>query len=206
MHDEERDRVVAMYTNRGRSGPREGQEGTSPADLLLEKGAQPAWRDRAGEGQQAVLTPPPPQPPAESDDPGGGPEFFDPESADYKAFGWAGNKTLPALIIILKDGTEYAINYCDLASAYPGGSMFLPSAPGFRGNVMRLRVAGDDGAFIIVIEGVRLRRVWELIMGHKTPWIHELPSGFAAVRDGEPVIRSINFIDRERLVGAGAAR
>jgi hypothetical protein len=155
-------------------------------------------RDSGREGEPAVAAPP--TAPAESDEPGSGPESFDPENADYKAFGWAGNKTLLALVVILKDGTECAINYCDLASSHPGGSVFLPSAPGFRGNVIRLR---DDGVFAIVIEGLRLRRVWELIMGHKTPWIHEFPASMGAVRDGEPVIRSIRFIGREQLAAAG---
>src|SRR5205823_44811 len=134
----------------------------------------------------------PPQPETGPDgrEPDGGPEAYDPASGDYKAFGWAGNKTLPSLVIILKDGSECGVNYGDLASAHPGGSMFLPTAPGCKGNVIRLRVAGDDGVFLIVIEGVLLRRVWELIMGHKAPWIHELPPGAVHLRPEEPVIWS----------------
>jgi hypothetical protein len=171
--------------------------------LLLDRGAAAPRKDRSADGQVSVSPPPDT---GEGDNPGGGPEFFDPESADYKAFGWAGNKTLPSLIIILKDGNEHAINYCDLGSACPGGSMFLPSAPGFKGNAMKLRVAGDDGVFLIVIEGLRLRRVWELIMGHKTPWIQELPARMAVVDQTGPVIRSINFIDLEKLAAAGGGR
>jgi len=130
---------------------------------------------------------------ADKPEAGGGPESFDPESSDYKAYGWAGNKTLPSLVIILKDGSEYSVNYCDLASAYPGGSMFLPSAPGCKGNVIRLLVAGADGVFLVVIEGRRLRRVWELIMGHKTPWIHELPAAVDFGGVAEPVVWSVTF-------------
>jgi len=190
-----------MHVNRLKNGPRNGPEGTSPADLLG-RGAQQQHRDRSGDGGEAEPVPVP----ADNDNPGGGPESFDPDSADYKAFGWAGNKTLPSLVIILKDGTEYGINYCDLASACPTGSMFLPSAPGFKGNVIRLRVAGDEGPFMPVIEGLRLRRVWELIMGHKTPWIHELPAGMAVGRDADPVIWSITFLDSQRLAAAGRGR
>ena len=126
------------------------------------------------------------------DDRYGGPEDFDPTSGEYKAYGWAGNKTVPALLIILKDGSVPSINYCDLGSAYPGGSMFLPASPGCKGNVIRLRrVAGDDGVFMIVIEGIRLWRVWELVMGHKTPWIRELPERVDFVDGDSPVIWSV---------------
>ncbi|HZW29711.1 MAG TPA: hypothetical protein VFF52_03335 [Isosphaeraceae bacterium] len=44
-----------------------------------------------------------------------------------------------------------------------------------------------------MIEGLRLRRVWELIMGHQTPWIHELPADAPFLGDNDPVIRSITF-------------
>src|SRR5262245_61357111 len=103
MFDKEKGRTFAMHVNRPRMGPRDGQGGTSPADLLLDRGAAAPRMDRPADGQ-ASDSPPPDM--GEGDNPGGGPEFFDPESADYKAFGWAGNKTLPSLIIILKNGTE----------------------------------------------------------------------------------------------------
>ena len=125
------------------------------------------------------------------DHPGGGPEFFDDESSSYKAFGWAGNKTLPTLRVILKDGSEWAIVYAHLDTNPENGSQFLPKPPGRKGNLVFLRVVGSDGVFMIVIEGIRLRRVWELIMGHLTPWIHELPEGTGFVGDDEPVIWSI---------------
>jgi hypothetical protein len=198
MDDEPKEKVIAMHVNRLRNGPREGPQGTSPADLLGRSGPQ---RDRDGEGKKPE--PVPPESAAAGNDPAGGPESFDPASADYKAFGWAGNKTLPALIFILKDGSEYGINYGDLASACPGGSMFLPSAPGSKGNVIRLRVSGDDGPFLAVAEGLRLRKVWGLIMAHKTPWIHELPASLAVVRDDEPVIWSIRFLDAKQLAASG---
>jgi hypothetical protein len=139
------------------------------------------------------VEPPPGPPKAEVGDPGGGPESFDPESTDYKAYGRPGNKTLPSLRIILKDGSEHGGHYADLATAYPGGSEFVPSAPGGTGNVIRLLFAGQGCPFLVVISGIRLRRVWELLMGHLTPWIYELPPGTAFAGDDEPVIRAITF-------------
>lgn len=181
-------------------------DATSPADLLDGKGTPHPDRVAAvRHGREAVPPPELVKDAGESPEPGAGPETFDPASTDYKAFGWAGNKTLPSLIVILKDGSEYGINYADLGTAWPHCSMFQPSAPGFTGNVIRLRVAGDDGVFMVVIEGLRLRRVWDLIMGHKTPWIHELPAGMDFVGSDDPVIRSINF-DRHRLAAASSGR
>jgi hypothetical protein len=129
--------------------------------------------------------------PAGGEDADGEPEGFDPESTDYKAFGWGGNKAGPSLTLILKHGSAHGINYCDLASAYPGGSMFLPSAPGCKGNVIRLRVAGDGGAFLVVLDGRRLWRAWELLMAHQTPWVREWPEEVDFIDAGEPVITSI---------------
>jgi hypothetical protein len=183
MDDEVKDRVIVM--NRAKS--RETVDGQSPASLP--RGKATALRQRDGGVDRR-------------NEPGGATESFDPESGDYKAFGVAGNKTLPSLIIILKDGSECGINYADLATAWPGGSMFLPSAPGCKGNVIRLRIAGDDGVFTVIIEGVRLRRGWELIMGHKMLWIHELPAGMDFNGDDEPEIRSVTF---QRLLQAAAA-
>jgi hypothetical protein len=148
--------------------------------------------------------PTPPAPPGEDGDPGGGPESFDPEGTDYKAYGRAGNKTMPTLRVILKDGSEWPIVYAHLDTHPLDGSRFLPSLPGRKGNVMRLRVAGQSGVFLVVIEGVRLRRVWELIMGHQTPWIHELPPGAEFVRDGEPVIWSVTAGPVRRKAAGGA--
>lgn len=135
---------------------------------------------------------------------GGGPEHFDAESGDYKAFGWPGNKAQPSLI---KDGAELGFNYADLATAYPGSSMFLRSAPGRKGNVIRLLFHGDAGLFAVVLEGIGLRPVWGLLMGHRTPWIHELPDG-AEFGHGEPVIRSVSFqiIEPERAASGKAGR
>ena len=176
MDDERKDKVIVM--NRAKTGSRDMPEGISPADLLDGSGtSQPDRAAAVRHGREAVAAPELVRDAGESPEPGAGPECYDAGSSDYKAFGWAGNKTMPALIVILKDGSARAINYCDLATACPGGSMFLPSAPGCKGNVIRLLVAGVDGAFLIVIEGRRLWRLWELIMGHKTPWIHELAGG-----------------------------
>ena len=50
---------------------------------------------------------------------------------------------------------------------------------------------GDARLFLVILEGLRLRRVWELIMGHKTPWMHELPAEAAFLSGSDPVIRSI---------------
>jgi hypothetical protein len=121
-------------------------------------------------------------------------ESFDPESPDYKACGWAGNKTLPSLRLILKDGSEKGLLYSHLDSECPSdGCEFIPSAPGRKGNVIRLRFAGHATVFMIIIEGMRLRRVWELLMAHQTPWIHELPTDVHFINDNEPVVKSITF-------------
>jgi hypothetical protein len=66
-------------------------------------------------------------------DPVGGPESFNPDSSDYKAYGWADNRSLPSL------------------------------------------------------------RVWELIVGHRTPWIHELPTQAYFAREDKRLIHFIIF-------------
>ncbi len=200
MLDEPEERVIAMHVNRVKSGQRDGSAGTSPADLLLGRSAP--QRDRGGDGREAEPAEPVPVR-AEAGVPGGGPETFDPESTEYKAFGWAGNVTLPAFSIILKDGSALAVNYADLASAHQGGSVFLPSAPGCKGNVIRLRIAGDDGVFMAVLEGLRLWRVWELIMAHKTAWIRELPERMDFVGGNEPVIWTIALAEPARMAANG---
>lgn len=138
---------------------------------------------------------PPPQAarPGADGEPGAGPEFFDPDSQDYKAFGWAGHKTVPSLRLIFKDGSEKGIVYAHLDSHPQSGSEFIPATPGRRGNTIRLRVAGQGCAFLLIIAGLLLRRVWELLLGHQTPWIHELPPGAVPLRNDEPVIWSISF-------------
>jgi hypothetical protein len=70
----------------------------------------------------------PPEPRQESDrraasDADDEEDDYDAETDDYRAFGRADNKAQPSLVIILKDGSEYAFNYADLASASPDGSM-----------------------------------------------------------------------------------
>jgi hypothetical protein len=155
--------------------------------------------------QPAVETPPRPAAPArkvvEEPEPPkterlelvGGTEFFDPDNADYKACGWAGNKGQASLRVIRRDGSENGLLYADLDTAYPGGSEFTPMAPGRKGNVITLRFAGRAAPFLVIIEGLRLRRVWELIMTQRTPWIHELPTDVGFTGPEEPVIRSITF-------------
>jgi hypothetical protein len=124
----------------------------------------------------------------------GDPESFDPDSADYKAYGWASNKTQPSLRVILRNGAECYLPYADLEpAAYPGGCEFVPSAPGRTGCVIILRLGGRGAPFVVIIEGLRLRRVWELICGHRTAWIHEAPAATRFQSDTEPVIRSITF-------------
>lgn len=121
-------------------------------------------------------------------------ESFDPESSDYKACGWAGNKTLPSLRFILKDQSEFGCSYAHLDTAHPGGCQFIPSAPG-KGNIIRLRFAGQASVFMVVMEGTGLRRLWEAIMAHRVPWVHELPSGINFHGRDETVVRSITVLE-----------
>jgi hypothetical protein len=100
---------------------------------------------------------------------------------------------VPSLRLILKDGSSKAIVYAHLDSHDPGGCEFILSAPGGTGNVIKLRVDRHSRVFMVIILGVRLWRVCELIMDHKTPWIHELPTGLAFGCDNQPVIKSITF-------------
>lgn len=132
---------------------------------------------------------PPPKP--NEGEPDGGPESFDPASSDYKAFGRAGNKTLPTLRVIKGDGTEWPIVYAHLDTNPLNGSQFVPKLPGKEGNIIFLRVAGNDGVFMIAIKGIRLRRIWELIMSHQTPWIHERAEGEIFTGGTDAVIWSI---------------
>lgn len=133
--------------------------------------------------------------PAGDAEPAGGPESFDPESGDYKAFGRAVGGMVPTLRIILKDDSEWPIVYAHLDTNPLAGSRFLPTVPGRKGNLILLRVAGHDGVFLVAIEGVRLRRVWELILMHRTAWIRELPPDAQLIGDKEPVIWSITAKD-----------
>jgi hypothetical protein len=201
MDDDVKEKVIVMNMNRPKPDARDKPRLPSPGEISedarpFSPGPRPGLAGRSqGVAPAEAARDPLPQPktgPA-GREPDGGPEEFDPDSTDYKAFGWAGNRTLPSLVVILKDGSECGFNYADLASACPDGSMFFPSAPGFKGNVIRLRFAGDDGVFLVVIEGLRLRRVWRLIMAHQTPWIYERPEGMEFVDPDGPVIRSIEF-------------
>src|SRR5579883_1506420 len=126
-----------------------------PADSATDSGR--FW-DRGGETQPGA--------PMDRDGQDGI-EAFDPGSSDYKAYGRADNLTLPSLRLIFKDGSEKACLYSQLDSnGLRDGCEFLPSSGDGRGNVIRLRLAGHSAVFLVIIEGLRLRRVWELIMGH----------------------------------------
>lgn len=175
---------MATDDNRNRQTRDNGPRSPSAIAEMFRQPAKPALVVDAG-----------PEPTkAEEGDPGSGPESFDPESTDYKAYGWAGNKILPSLRIILRDGSEKACLYAHLDSQCPDdGCEFIPSAPGHKGNVIRLRFAGHSSVFMVVIEGVRLRRVWERIMAHQAPWIRELPTDVDFLNDKEPVVKSITF-------------
>lgn len=183
MDADTEEKVIAMpLKHEARESAGEWLDGISPADLREDRAAAFKQRDRGGG-----------RPGTETAEPASEPESFDPAGDEYKAFGWAGNTTLPSLVLIFRDGSERAIVYAHLDSHPSDGSVFLPSAPGCKGSVIRLRIAGQGGVFIVVIQGLRLRRVWELILGHKTPWIHELPPGVVPLRQDEPVIWSIAF-------------
>ncbi len=198
MDGEAHEKVIAMHVSRLRNSSREEPEAAPVAESG--KTEPELGQDRGGGAPDSA-----PAAQAESTYPGAGPECFDLEDSDYKAFGWAGNKTLPTLVIILKDGSSPVVNYCDLASAIPGGSMFLASAPGCKGNVIRLLVAGVNGVFLVVIEGLRLWRVWLLIMAHKTPWIREMPDGMGFATEREAVIHSISIVEPQQLAATAAA-
>ncbi len=121
-----------------------------------------------------------------------GPETYDPASKDYKACGWAGHRTVPSLCFIHKDQSETACCYAHLDTHHPGGCEFIPSAPR-RGNVIRLRFAGASVTFMVEIEGRNLRRCWELIMGHQTPWVAEYPADMDAEAATVPVVKAIRY-------------
>ncbi len=94
--------------------------------------------------------------------------------------------------VILKDRSERACPYAHLDSDYLGGCQFIPFAPG-KGTVIKLRFAGQSRVFMVVIEGLRLRRVWKLIMNQQTPWVHELPADVDFHGGNEAVVKSITF-------------
>lgn len=173
-------RHATRVLNRPKIGPRNPLPPPSPGDPADAAAPSGRFWDRGGDAQ--------PVPGTE-----GGVETFDPGASDYKAYGRADNLTLPSLRLIFKDGSEKACLYSQLDSnGLRDGCEFLPSADG-RGNVIRLRFAGHSAVFLVIIEGLRLRRVWELIMAHQTPWIQELPADAPFQGGNDPVIRSITF-------------
>lgn len=163
----------------------------SPGEIGGDSGT--AAKPRSGEPVNPAMLfrrPGPPKPDgAESD--AAEPEDFEPESTDYKADGRA-NRSVPALRFILKDLTEYGFQYAHLDTAYPGGCEFIPSEAG-KGNVIKLRFAGQACTPFVILAGIRLRRIWADIMAHRTLWIRELPTGVNFERGQDPVIESISF-------------
>lgn len=152
----------------------------SPADRLRELTEKPQEKTLPAEPEAAET------PPSEE------PDRFDPDSSSYKAFGRASNKTLPSLRFILKDKSERGVSYAHLDSLCPDGCEFIPSMPG-KGNVVKLRFAGAATPFMVVMEGRYLRRLWELVMGHLTPWVHEYPADMHTEGENVPVVTSITF-------------
>jgi hypothetical protein len=122
----------------------------------------------------------------------GGPESYDPAVRVYKAFG-VSTTSVPAIRFIFKDGKERVCYYAHLDSRYPDGGEFIPSAPGREGNILKLRFAGHDTAFTVVIEGRNLRPGWERIQAHQTPWVAEYPADTDAEGDEAAVVKSIWF-------------
>jgi hypothetical protein len=161
--------------------------GISPSDILKDLRQNPSSFKRAATPETAA---PPPMPEVGGDP---APESYDPKRKSYRAFGHnPGNRTLPSLTLVLKDGSQRAFPNAHLDSHYPGGCEFIPSAPG-RGNVIRLRYAGANVSFMVELEGRNLHRVWELIMAHTTPFVVEYPADMDVLGEDEAVIKAIRF-------------
>ena len=126
-------------------------------------------------------------------DAGGGPECYDPETNGYQAYGRPGLETRRSLHVILRDGSAGCFQYADLESSYPNGCQFRPSAPGGEGDVITLRFGTRSGSILVILNGLRLRRVWQLLMEHMTHWIRELPTEIGLPEEDVPVIRSITL-------------
>lgn len=134
--------------------------------------------------EEPRAAPPPVAPPDE-------PEAFDPDAEHYQA--WRpGTQTVPSVRFILKDRSERGFSYAHLDSKHPGGCEFIPSAPG-KGNVIRLRFAGAAAATTVTLEGRHLRRAWEQLIAHRTPWVCEYPADIDTMGPDEPIITAIGF-------------
>ena len=46
---------------------------------------------------------------------------------------------------------------------------------------------------MVIIEGRHLRRLWELVMGHLTPWVYEYPADMDTEGKDETVVTAITF-------------
>lgn len=158
---------------------------TSPSELIRNLRENPAGRSNP----QAAEAPLPATPPDAVEF---GPEVYDPDRKDYKAFGWAGNRTVASIRFIHKDQSEIGCSFAHLDTHYPGGCEFIPSAPR-RGNLIRLRFAGASVTFMLEIEGRNLRRCWELIMGQQTPWVAEYPADMDTEGVAVTVIKAIRY-------------
>jgi hypothetical protein len=121
-------------------------------------------------------------------------DAYHPDGQDYRACGRVGNRILPSLRFILKDGSEQHAAYAHLDTRRPEGSEFIPSVTG-KGNVIRLRFAGASSALLVEITGRNLRLVWMRIIEHLTPWVHEYPGAIDALGELEPVISSFTFTE-----------
>ena len=161
----------------------------SPAEIIrqLKENTLPTHMPKPEREREPLKAPEPAEPPSPD-----GPESFDPDSREYKAYGRSSNKPVPSLRFIRKDPSEFGVSYGHLDTHHPEGCEFIPSAPG-KGNIIRLRFAGASVSFIVTLEGRNLRRLWELFMGHLTPWVHEYPAAIDTLAGEATVVKAINF-------------
>lgn len=66
-----------------------------------------------------------------------------------------------------------------------------------QGQIILLRFAGTK-IWEVTIGGLNLWRLYDLIGQHRMPWIRQSDRGFAAGKDGEPLIQVIQIKEIER--------